>query len=369
MKTFKSTANNTTFIKQLLDVINSNTMRSIINKYSGNYRSQSFDTYSHFFTMMYLQLNESKTLRCCITELENDIDIDCNVYIPSLSQLSRKNSTRDYRIFEDIFYYVLRKLKKRLGVKQFNSQFKQIKAFDSTIIDIATKLAPDLYYDKNISAIKMSTLFNLTEATPEKVNIVKGTVNDRKCIDGFIENSNYLYLFDRGYYNYSWYDDLSRQNISFITRQVSNACVEEIKSYRTGLNDVYDYDIILGSDYSKNKTEFVYREILTFDKDGKEVRFLTNIFDLPVSKILELYKMRWQIELFFKWIKQNLRIKHWIGHNENAIKIQLYTALIAFVLIRLIQEEINNKYSILKITRIIRIYITKRIDLLSVFLS
>ena len=90
---------------------------------------------------------------------------------------------------------------------------------------------------------------------------------------------------------------------------------------------------------------------------------------MPVSKTLELYKMRWQIELFFKWIKQNLRIKHWIGHNENAIKIQLYTALIAFILIRLIQEEINNKYSILKIARIIRVYITKRINLLSVFLS
>ena len=103
--------------------------------------------------MMYLQLNESKTLRCCITELENDIDIDTNVYIPSLSQLSRKNSTRDYRIFEDVFYHVLRKLKKKLGVKRFNSQFKQIKAFDSTMIDIATKLAPDLHYDKNISTI------------------------------------------------------------------------------------------------------------------------------------------------------------------------------------------------------------------------
>lgn len=93
MKTFKSTNNNTTFIKQLLDIINSNTMLSIINKYSGNYRSQSFDTYSHFFTIMYLQLNESKNLRCCIAELENNIDIDCNVYIPSLSQLYRKNST------------------------------------------------------------------------------------------------------------------------------------------------------------------------------------------------------------------------------------------------------------------------------------
>ena len=149
---------------------------------------------------------------------------------------------------------------------------------------------------------------------------------------------------------------------------MSNACIEEVKSYYTGIDDIYDYDIILGSDYSKNKTQFIYREILTFDKDEKEVRFLTNIFNLPVEEILKLYKMRWQIELFFKWIKQNLRIKHWIGHNENALKIQLYTALTAFILIRLVQEEINNKYSILKITRIIRIYITKRIDLVTVFI-
>lgn len=369
MKIFNSNKNDTTFIKQLLDVINPNIMRSIVKKYSLDYRTQSFDSYSHFFTMMYLQLNNSKTLRCCITELQNDIDIDSNIYVPSLSQLSRKNATRDYRFFEEIFYYLLNKLKKKLGVRIFNSQFKQIKAFDSTIIDIAAKLAPSLHYDKNISAIKMSTLFNLTEATPEKVNIVKGTVNDRKCIDGFIDSNDCLYLFDRGYYNYSWYDELTRKGINFITRQVSNACIEELNSYYTGVDNLYDYNVFLGSDYSKNKTKFIYREILTFDKDKKEVRFLTNIFNLPAQEILSLYKMRWQIELFFKWIKQNLRIKHWIGHNENAIKIQLYSALIAYILIRLIQEEINNKYSILKITRIIRVYITKKVNLLSVFIS
>lgn len=369
MKIFKSNNNDTTFIKQLLDVINPNVMRSIVKKYSADYRTQNFDSYSHFFTMMYLQLNNSKTLRCCITELQNDIDIDSKIYVPSLSQLSRKNATRDYRVFEDIFYYLLKKLKRKLGIKKFNSQFKQIKAFDSTIIDIATKLAPDLHYDKDISAIKMSTLFNLTEATPEKVNIVKGTVNDRKCIDGFIESSEQLYLFDRGYYNYTWYDELTRNGMNFITRQVSNACVEEVNSYYTGLDNIYDYDVILGSDYSKNKTEFVYREILLFDKNENEVRFLTNIFNLPAQNILDFYKMRWQIELFFKWIKQNLRIKHWVGHNENAIKIQLYSSLISYILIRLVQEEINNKYSILKITRIIRVYITKKVNLLSVFIS
>lgn len=159
--------------------------------------------------------------------------------------------------------------------------------------------------------------------------------------------SNYcLYLFDRGYYNYSWYDELTRKGIHFITRQVSNACIEELNSYYTCLDDTYDYDVILGSDYSKNKTEFIYREILVFDKDRNEIRFLTNVFNLSVQSILEFYKMRWQIELFFKWIKQNLRIKHWIGYNENAIKIQLYSSLIAYILIRLVQEEICNKYSI-----------------------
>ena len=154
--------------------------------------------------------------------------------------------------------------------------------------------------------------------------------------------SNYcLYLFDRGYYNYSWYDELTRKGIHFIIRQVSNACIEELNSYYTGLDDTYDYDVILGSDYSKNKTEFIY-------KDRKEIRFLTNVFNLSAQSILEFYKMRWQIELFFKWIKQNLRIKHWIGYNENAIKIQLYSSLIAYILIRLVQEEICNKYSIFK---------------------
>ena len=115
MKIFNFNNSDTTFIKQLLDLINPNIMHSIVKKYSADYRTQNFDSYSHFFTMMYIQLNGYKTLRCCITELQNDIDINPEVYVPSLSQLSRKNSTRDYRVFEDIFYYLLKKLKKRLG--------------------------------------------------------------------------------------------------------------------------------------------------------------------------------------------------------------------------------------------------------------
>ena len=273
MKILKSTTNDTTVIKQLLDVINTNTMWSIVKKYSGDYRSQCFDSYSHFFTMMYLQLNESKSLRECITQLQHDVDIESNIYVPSVSQLSKKNSSRDYRIFEDIFNYLLKQLKKQLGIKTFNSQFKQIKAFDSTTIEIASKLAPQLHHQGNSSGMKTSTLFNLTEATPEKVHIVNAKVNDKKCIDGFIDDTEVLYLFDRGYYNYEWYDKLTNAGNSFITRQVSNSCIEEVKSYFTEIDDVFDYDVILGSDYRKNKTSYVYREILTFDEIGKEIRF------------------------------------------------------------------------------------------------
>ena len=100
----------------------------------------------------------------------------------------------------------------------------------------------------------MSTLFNLTEATPKKVNIGKGIVNDRKCIDGFIEKNDCLYLFDRGYYNYSWYDESTRKDINFITRHVSNTCVEELNYYYTGVDNLCDYNVFLGSNYSKNKT-------------------------------------------------------------------------------------------------------------------
>ena len=120
----------------------------------------------------------------------------------------------------------------------------------------------------------MSTLFNLTEDTPKKVNIVKETINDRKCINGFIKNNDCLYLFDRCYYNYSYYYEVPKNSVSFITRQISNACIEEVHFYYTELKNTYDYDVIIDSDYSKNKTKFIYRKILTFDKNENKVRLL-----------------------------------------------------------------------------------------------
>lgn len=116
----------------------------------------------------------------------------------------------------------------------------------------------------------------------------------------------------------------------------------------------YDTEVILGTTYSKNITSKSYREILTFDEKGEAVTFITNIFDMPASDIIKIYKHRWEIELFFKWIKQNLRIKKFIGYNENAVKIQVFSLLISYMLVYLSCNVTVAKYSMLTLTRIVR---------------
>lgn len=345
--------NNKIVFNKLIEVINGNKLNNISNRYNSDYRTQHFDTKSHVFSMLYLQLSNTKSLRGLIDKLDHSPKLQRIINVPSLSQLSRKNGSRDYRVFEDLYYSMVNVAKRKLGVRELNENFKDIKAFDSTVVSIASSLAPELHFENKLSGIKVSTLLNLSQNLPEKIHIVPAKINDRKCIDGFLDNKEALYLFDRGYYNYTWYDDLTDNGYKFITRQNSNAIVEEIKSTYVENELVFDAEITLGTNYSKNKTHNTYREILTFDESGEEIRFLTNVFNISAEEIMELYRLRWKIELFFKWIKQNLKIKKWLGYNENAIKIQIYSALISYIILALLKIKLRAKASMLSISRII----------------
>ncbi len=221
-----------------------------------------------------------------------------------------------------------------------------------------------MYFENKSSGIKISTLLNLSQ----KVNIVPAKINDRKCINRFFDNKEALYLFDRGYCDYTWYDNLTNNGYKFIIRQNSNAVIEEIKPIYVANDLVFDTKITMGSDYSKNKTHNTYREILTFDENGEEIRFLTNVFDIPAEEIMELYRLRWKIESFFKWIKQNLKIKRGLGYNANAIKIQIYSALISYIILALLKIKLKVKVSMLSISRIIELNLLEEasvLDLLS----
>ncbi|MBU5425219.1 IS4 family transposase [Tissierella pigra] len=357
--------NNKTVFSKLIEVINGNKLNYIINKYNSDYRIQHFNTKSHVFSMLYLQLSNTKSLRGLIDKLNYSPKLQRTVNVPSLSQLSRKNANRDYRIFEELYYSMINMAKKELGIKKSNEKFKEIKAFDSTVITIASSLAPELFFEGKSSGIKISTLLNISQSLPEKVNIVPAKINDRKCIDDFFDDKDTLYLFDRGYYNYNWYDNLTDNGYKFITRQNTNAVIEEIRSTYVENELVFDAEITLGTDYSKNKTHNKYREILTFDEEGKEIRFLTNVFDIEAEEIMELYRLRWKIELFFKWVKQNLKIKKWLGHNQNAVKIQIYSALISYVILALLKTRMKIKSSMISISRIIEVNLLEESSVLN----
>lgn len=189
-----------------------------------------------------------------------------------------------------------------------------------------------------LSAVRISTQFNRTTETPDKIIIVPGKVGERNALEGFVDDHEAIYLFDRGYFKYKWYDDMTSDGYKFVTRQQITTVTEEYKSHYTGIDNLYDYEITMGTDYSKNKTKHKYREILYFKDDSdEEFRLVTNIFDVPAEEIVSLYKMRWDIECFFKWIKQHLTIKKWCSYNLNAVTIQIYCALIVYLLLLMIK--------------------------------
>jgi Transposase DDE domain/Domain of unknown function (DUF4372) len=337
---------------KITEVIDGNLLRNCTKKYAGDYRTQHFDTRSHLLAMIYFNLKGNHGLRDLQTNVANNTKLRRMLNVPSVSQFSRKNASRDYRIFEDIFYALVQVAARKSKQVTCNNELKTIKRVDSTIVNIAAKLAPSLKFEENKSAIKISTLFN--GEYPEKVQIVKGTVNDRKCITGFFDDKQAIYVFDRGYYDYNWYDSLTSQKIRFVTRSIDYATMteEEVLSVDLAKN-IYDTKIILGSTPSHNRTRYEYREIMTFDKAEEPFTLITNIFDLSMEDIIAIYKRRWDIEVFFKWIKQNLKIKKWIGHNENAVKIQVYTALISYLLVYILKKDTVSNLSMLTVIRIV----------------
>jgi transposase len=191
---------------------------------------------------------------------------------------------------------------------------------------------------------------------PEKITIVPAKVGERNAIENYIDDLTAVYLFDRGYCKYKWYDEMTDKGHRFVSRQHPTTVTEEYKSYYTGVDNLYDYDVTMGTEYSRNKTRHKYREILSFTKESdEEFRLVTNIFDLTAEEIVSLYKMRWDIECFFKWVKQHLSIKKWVGYNLNAISIQIYCALIIYLLLLMLKSKCKYNGSLYDLLRKIRV--------------
>jgi hypothetical protein len=346
---------NRTIFSKIIKEVNGFTAKKIIDANNGDKFSKVYSVEDQLLSQVFMQLNQGDGLRDSRTKYDSSRKLKKEFKMPSVSQLSRMNASKSPDIFREIFLHMLYKAKKELKKNQCASTLKNIKIIDSTVLTIGKGLVPELYMDGNLSAVRISTQFNRTTETPDKIIIVPGKVGERNALDGFIDDHDSIYLFDRGYYKYKWYDEMTEDGYKFVTRQQTTAVTEEYKSHYTGIDNLYDYEITMGTDYSKNKTEHKYREILYFKDDSdEEFRLVTNIFDLTAEEIVSLYKMRWDIECFFKWIKQHLTIKKWCGHNLNAITIQIYCALIVYLLLIMIKTTFKYKGTLYNLLRNIR---------------
>ena len=343
--------NRSTF-RELTKIIDGNIGINLRNTNNSYKYSKSYTGRDHVMTMLFLQLSGSNGLRDIDTKYKKLAKVKKDFNMPSFSQLSRLNKNKPVSLFRNIFESLLIKATKQIKSPVNINKFKDIKIIDSSVVNIGRGLAPELYYQDNKSAIRVSTLFSYGTKIPNKINIVPAKIGERNCIKGYVDSQEYVYLFDKGYFKYSWYDDMTDKNLKFITRQQSNAVTEEESSVYTGIDNMYDYLVRMGSSYSKNKTRHKYREILYFTNDSdEEFRLVTNIFDMPAQDIVSLYKKRWNIELFFKWIKQHLTIKKWVGRSLNAISIQIYSALIIYILLLLLKEKYKSELSLFNILR------------------
>jgi len=347
---------------KLIKPISENKVNYLANTYNSDFKTKTFDTFSHVKSMIFLQVSNYNSLHGLVDVYKETPSIQELFNLPSISQISRKNEQRNHQIFEKTFQDIVNYFIKKVGVNKASKKLGNIKIMDSTTIQIAAKLAPELYYECEKSSIKFNILYNYTNGIPEKVNIFPSKVRDMDCIDNIIADDGSIYLFDRGYRDYKWYNTLYDDKIQFITPLYSDAKVFYCGERYCSEDTVLDRDILLGANAIKNKdideNKRVYREITYADINSKneevEIRLLTNMRNICARKVIYLYKIRWKIECFFKWIKQHLTIKHWIGHNENALKIQIYSALISYVLLQILNIESKKNMTMLKVIRIIR---------------
>jgi hypothetical protein len=347
---------NRTIFNKVLKEFNGNSVKRIIDTNNGDKFAKEYSVKDQLYSQLFMQLNQGNGLRDCRSKYNSSRKLKKEFKMPSVSQLSRMNANKSSDIFRELFLYMLDKTKKELKRNQCASTLKDVKIIDSTVLNVGKGLAPELYMEGNLSAVRISTQFNRSTETPDKIVIVPGKVGERNAMDGFIDDPEAIYLFDRGYFKYKWYDEMTENGYKFVTRQQTNTVTEEYKSYYTGVDNLYDYEVTLGTDYSKNKTQHKYREILYFkDDNDEEFRLVTNIFDLTAEEIVSLYKMRWDIECFFKWVKQHLTIKKWCGYNLNAISIQIYCALIVYLLLLIVKTTFKYSGSLYDLLRKIRI--------------
>ena len=352
---------------QVVEFLNEDKFRRIVAKYNGNHHVKSYSVWNQLLTLIFGQLSRSPSLRDCVIALQAHRDklyhlgIGKNV---TRSNLSKANEQRDYRIFEDFAYYMIAEARNKRADRTFGFD-GHIYAFDSTTIDLCLSLFEWAKFRRKKGGIKVHTLFDVEAGIPTFACITEARVNDINAMDEIPYETGSYYIFDRGYNDYSRLYAINKLGATFIVRAKKNALYKRLSwKRRLEHNVLSDSGIRFAGYYKKDDYPEPLRLIKYWDEENqREFTFLTNNFDLTALQVAELYHQRWQIELFFKWLKQHLKIKHFYGTSLNAVKIQVYVAIITFCLVAIVQHDMKLELTTYEVLHVLSVSLTSKTHL------
>jgi len=344
---------------QLMDHLPLHTFRRCVAKYPGRYPTLSFSHLDQFLCMAFAQLTYRESLRDIETCLRAQ---SAKLYHLGIrggiarSTLADANETRDWRIYQDFARSLIQTARKLYAQDSFGIELKHtVYALDSTTIDLCLTLFPWARFRKHKAAVKLHTLLDLRGNIPTFIHISDGKLHDVNILDQMDFEAGSFYIMDRGYIDFARLYVMHQTLAFFVTRAKSNLQYRRVYSYPvdklTGLR--CDQTILLTGMQTSQDYPIHLRRVKFYDaKHDKLLVFLTNNFDLPALTIADLYRCRWQVELFFKWIKQHLRIKRFFGTSENAVKTQVWIAIAVYVLVAIVKKRMNSEVSLYTLLQI-----------------
>jgi hypothetical protein len=365
-----------TVFAQLMNFAPSYEFQKCVQRYNGNHKVISFSCLDQFLCLAFAQLTYRESLR--------DIEACLRVAKPKLyhmgirgrvsrNTLAHANEVRDWRIYADFAQVLITIARELYANEDFGLQLDQtVYGFDSTTIDLCLSVFPWAKFRRKKAAIKLHTLLDLRGNIPVVISMTQGKIHDVNALDDLLFEAGAIYIFDRAYVDFSRLYRIHRSLAFFVTRAKGNFVFKRLYSLPVDKSTGVRADQIITvtgfytlKDYPEKLRRIRYVDAVT----QKRFVFLTNNFQLPAIVIAQLYKCRWQVELFFKWIKQHLRIKAFYGTTENAVKTQIWIAISVYVLVAIIKKRLNLNRTLYTILQILSVSLFEKTPILQALSS
>jgi len=363
-----------TIFAQLIDHVPPHEFHKCVARYDGNYKFRGFSCLDQFLCLAFAQLTFRESLRdieACLRSVQDKLYHMGFRGKVARSTLADANEAHDWRIYADfaqVLIHIARPMyaNQSLGFDLDNTVY----ALDSTTIDLCLPVFPWARFRARKAAIKMHTLLDLRGPIPTFIEVSEGKLHDVKILDSIVPEPASFYVMDRAYVDFERLHVFHRGGAFFVTRTKRGVLFRRRYSHpidaSTGLRS--DHTVVLASAASRKHYPDPLRRIHYHDAEqDRSLRFLTNNFDLPALTICLLYKSRWQVELFFKWIKQHLRIKAFYGYSENAVKTQIWIAVSVYVLVAILKKRLALETSLHEILQVLSLTLFEQVPILQAF--